>query len=79
MLEFKFLESDKVVMTKNNVLIGNDCCNQNMFLLSVAEMNNNASSSAYLIDTFDIWHARLGHVSKSYITRLQNARIIPNI
>ena len=41
-------------MTKNNVLVGKGYCNQGLFLLSVDEMNNNASSSAYLIDSFDM-------------------------
>ena len=72
-------ESDKIVMTKNNVLVGKGYCNQGLFLLSVDEMNNNASSSAYLIDSFDLWHARLGHVHKTYVTRLQQLGIIPKI
>ena len=62
-VKFSF-EFDKIVMTKNNVLIGKGYCNQGLFLFSVAEMNNDASSSASLIDSFDLWHGRLGHASK---------------
>ena len=29
-------------------------------------MNENASSFAYMIDSMNMWHARLGHVSISY-------------
>ena len=50
-------ESDKVVMTKNNVFVGKGYCNQGLFILNV-EMNNNASSSAYfpvyMIDSYDL-------------------------
>ena len=71
-------QSDKIVMTKNNVLIGKGYCNQGLFMLNVDEMNN-TSSSAYLIDSFDMWHARVGHVHESYVIRLQNLGIIPKI
>ena len=33
-------------------------------MLSISEvMNENYSSSACLVDSYDVWHARLGHVS----------------
>ena len=41
-------EYDKIVMTKNNVFVGNGFCNQGLFVLSISEvMNENSSSSAY--------------------------------
>ena len=48
-------ESDKIVMTKNNVFVGKGYCDQGLFVLNVSEViNENASSSAYLIDSYDI-------------------------
>ena len=53
------LESDRIVMTKNNVFVGKGFCNQGLFMLSISEiMNGNYSSSAYLVDSYDVWHAR---------------------
>ena len=34
-------------------------------------INKNASCSAYLIDSYDIWHARLGHANPTYVMKLQ--------
>ena len=73
-------ESDKIVMTKNNIFVGKGFCNQGLFVLSISEViNRNASSSAYLVDSYDIWHARLGHVSSVYIKKMQILGLINNI
>jgi hypothetical protein len=70
-------ESDKIVMTKNNVFVGKGYCNHGLFVLNVAEnMNENASSSAYLLDSYDLWHARLGHVSQSYLKKMNSLGLI---
>ena len=48
-------ESDRIVMTKNNIFVGKRFCNQGLFVLSISEViNGNASSSAYLVDSYDI-------------------------
>ena len=48
-------ESNRIVMTKNNVFVGKGFCNQGLFVLSIVEiMNGNAFSSAYLVDCYDI-------------------------
>ena len=73
-------ESDKIVMTKNNIFVGKGFCNQGLFILSISEViNGNASSFSYLVDSYDIWHARLGHVSSGYIKKMQTLGLINNI
>ena len=53
---------------------------QGLFLLIVAKiMNGNASSSIYLVDSYDIWYARFGHVSSEYIKKMQSLDLINNI
>ena len=43
-------ESDEIVTTNTNVIVGKGFCNQGLFVLSIIEiMNGNASSSAYLV------------------------------
>ena len=39
-------------------------------------INENASSSAYLINSYDIWPARLGHVNPTYVMKLQQLDLI---
>jgi hypothetical protein len=39
-------------------------------------MNENVSSSAYLFDSIDLWHARLGHVSLSYLKKMNSLGLI---
>ena len=41
--------------------------------------NKNASSSAYLIDSSDLGHARLGHFSLSYIKKIHYGGLIDNV
>ena len=49
-------------------------------MFSIAEiMNGNASSSFYLVDSYEIWHARLGHVSNGYIKKMHSLGLINNI
>ena len=42
-------------------------------------MNENSSSSTYLFNSYDVWHARLGHVSSGYIKKMQSLSLINNI
>ena len=57
-------EYNKTVITKNNVFMGKGFCNQGLLMLSISKvMNVNSSSSAYLVDSYDVWHAILAHVS----------------
>ena len=73
-------EFDNIVMKKNNIFVGKGFCNQELFVLSIYEViNGNASSSTYLDDSYDIWYARLGHVSSEYIKKMQTLWLINNI
>lgn len=69
-------ESDKIVMTKNNVFVGKGYCDQGLFVLNISEIMNESTSSAYIVDSYDIWHARLGHVNSSYVIKLQRLGLI---
>ena len=39
--------------------------------------NNNASTSAYIIESQSVWHERLGHVNYDTMRKLINMDIIP--
>ena len=74
-------DSDKMVLTKNNAFMGNDYCNQGLFMLNVYDIiNNNTSSSfAYIVDSCDIWHGRLRHVNFSYMKKMVELSLTPKL
>jgi hypothetical protein len=73
-------ESNKIIITKNNIFMGKRYCNHRLFVLNVAnKMNENVSSSAYLFDSIDLWHARLGHVSLSYLKKMNSLGLISSL
>ena len=64
-------ESDKIVMTKNNVFVGKGYCDQGFFVLNISEIINESSFAYIIVDLYDMWHARLEHVNSSYVMKLQ--------
>jgi len=71
-------ESDKIVMTKNNVFVGKGYCDQGLFVLNVSNVIDESGfvSFAYIVDSYDIWHARLGHLNSLYVIKLQQLGLI---
>ncbi|GFY91405.1 heavy metal atpase 2 [Actinidia rufa] len=75
-------EVDKVVLTKVGVYLGRGYLANDMLKLNVTTLvpkaknaridNKVASSSAYLIESFNLWRGRLGHVNYGSIHRLIN-------
>ena len=61
--------------------MGKGYCNQDLFMLNVFYIiNDNASSSsAYIVDSCDIWHGRLEHVNFSYIKNMVELSLIPKV
>ena len=61
-------------MAKNNVFVGKGYCNQRLFTLNVLDIINNendSSSSAYLLDSIDLWYCGLDHIKMSYIKKMK--------
>ena len=49
-------------------------------MLNVSEIiNENVTSFAYMPDSDDLWHGRLGYVSNSYIKKMQTIELIYGI
>ena len=73
-------DSNKIVLTKKDVFVGKDYYNQSLFLLNALEIiNNNTFSSAYLVNSYDLWHGRLGHVNYPYIKKMASLSLILKI
>ena len=75
-------ESNIVVLSKNGMYVGNGYVNDGLFKLNVMTLkpiiNNKASSSAYLLESSNLWHGRLGHVNFNSLRKLINMKHIPN-
>jgi len=71
-------ESDKIIMTKNNVFVEKGYCNQGLFVLNISDViNGNVATSAYMVES--IWHTRLGHVNVAYIKKMQSLGLISGL
>jgi len=72
--ELKTIVGDvKFIISHNGIFVGKGYLNGSLFVLNLASetMNENASSSAYIAESFDMWHGRLGHVNLTSIKRLR--------
>jgi hypothetical protein len=65
---FKFIfESDKYILFKNKMLIGNWCFSDVIFKMSVMtiitmdEKSNNNTSSSHMFESCDMWYDKLNH------------------
>ena len=74
-------ESDKFVLTKSGMLVGKGYLSNGLFkmnVMTVVPINENKNkSSAYLLESSNIWHERLGHVNFGTFHRLVNLNLLP--
>ena len=81
-LGFKLVfESDKFVLSKNSMYVGKGYAINGMFKMNVIVsqvMNEASTSSAYMLESSNFWHGRLGHVNFNSICRLIKLKCLPN-
>jgi len=70
--------ANKVVISHNRAFVGKRYLNISFFVLNLASetMNENASSSAYIVESVDLSHGRLGYVNFASIKQLKNMKLI---
>jgi len=56
--------------------VGKGYYDHGLFVLNISDVMNEFESSTYIVDSYDIWHARLGHVNSSYVMKLQQLGLI---
>nr|GEV11905.1 Pol polyprotein [Tanacetum cinerariifolium] len=74
-------ESVKFVLSKNQIYVGKGYAMNVIFKLNVMVVKNEINkmnSSAYLIESSNVWHGRLGHVNFNSMRRLIKFISIPN-
>ena len=73
-------EGNTFVMSKGDAFVGKGYLDDGLFKLNVtplSKINENASSSAYVAVSFDLWHSRLGHVNTKSLNKLVTSGLIP--
>ena len=70
-----------VTLTKNEVFVGKGYDDEGLFVLNIDQVINekDSSSCAYLVDSIDVWHGRLGHVNLGYIKKMKECGIIKSL
>ena len=73
--------SDKFVLSKNEMCVGKGYLSDGLFELNVMTVvtkdDLNKVTSYYVLESSNIWHARLGHVNYKSIKKLMNMGLLP--
>jgi hypothetical protein len=68
-------ESDQFVLTKGDIFVGKGYLFEGIFKLNLV---NKVNVSAYMIDSFSLWHNRLGHVNTRKLHDMSILNLIPH-
>ena len=77
---FKLMfEYDKFVLTKGGMYVGKGYLVDGLFKLNVMVTNDNNKDKvfAYMVDSYNLWHSRLGHVNSRSLYIMVHLGIIP--
>jgi hypothetical protein len=66
-------ESDKFVLTKNSTFVGKGYAENRMFKVNLIKEN----AFVYIVDSFSLWHARLGHVNYDSVNHMVQLGLLP--
>ena len=75
--------SDNFILTKNGMYVGKGYISNGLFKMNVMTIVppikniNKNTSSAYMLDSSNVWHGRLGHVNYDTLRRLINMECLP--
>ncbi|PHT29367.1 hypothetical protein CQW23_31044 [Capsicum baccatum] len=71
--------SGKIVVSKGEMYVGKGYLEEGLYKMNVmtVEMNKHSNSS-YLLESYNLWHERLGHVNYKTLLKLINLEILPN-
>ena len=77
--------SDNFILTKNGMYVGKGYMSNGLFKMNVMtvvppikNINKKNTSSAYMLESSNVWHGRLGHVNYDTLRRLINMECLPN-
>uniref|UniRef100_A0A2N9HZD6 Integrase catalytic domain-containing protein n=1 Tax=Fagus sylvatica TaxID=28930 RepID=A0A2N9HZD6_FAGSY len=61
-------DSNKLILSRNGDFVGKGFCHGGLFVLDAEceNMNKASTSFAYIVESLDLWHGRLGHKRKHF-------------
>lgn len=70
----------KVVITMGGTSIENEYSSNELFKINVLDISMNKNvSSAYIVESFNLWHDRLGHLNYLYLRNMKRVGLLFNI
>ncbi|KAK9037819.1 hypothetical protein V6N11_022719 [Hibiscus sabdariffa] len=69
-------ETDKLVLFRNGDYIGKCFLNGDLFVIETQLNENKVSTSDYIVETVDMWHARLGHANIHFLKKMMKMNIL---
>ena len=77
--------SDNFILSKNGMYVGKGYMSNGLFKMNVMtvvppikNINKKSTSSAYMLESSNVWHGRLGHVNYDTLRKLINMECLPN-
>lgn len=70
-------EGDKFILSKGGMFVGKGYLCENMFKCNVISNYNNNMISAYIVESCDLWHMRLGHINFRKLNDMMKSNLIP--
>ena len=77
--------SDNFILTKNGLYVGKGYMSNGLFKMNVMtvvppikNINKKSTSFAYMLESSNVWHGRLGHVNYDTLRKLINMECLPN-
>ena len=74
-------EFEKIVLTKSGIYVGKGYMSNGLFKMNVmtivSDFNNKNTSSAYMLESSNIWHGRLRHANFDTLCKLMNLELLP--
>ena len=59
--------------------VGKGYLTEGLYKMNVMNVEiNKISNSPYLLESYDLWHERLGHVNYKTLRKLINLEVLPN-
>ena len=77
--------SDNFILTKKGMYVGKGYMSNGLFKMNVMtivppikNINKKSTSFAYMLESSNVWHGRIGHVNYDTLRRLINMECLPN-
>ncbi|KAF3650371.1 putative protein-like [Capsicum annuum] len=70
---------EKIVISKGEMYVEKGYLTEGLCRMNVMTVEiNKSSNSSYLLESYDLWHERLGHVNYKTLRKLINLEVLPN-